>query len=108
MRLIIFLFIILLNTPCFASTLTAGYTPVTAQGGSTPQLQNASIYDTGTTSGAGNVGINSTNPGQRLDVQGTVRATSYVESNSATATRGGMFNACFNGQGQLVAAAGGC
>lgn len=43
------------------------------------------------TVGAGNVGINSTSPGQRLDVQGTVRATTYI--NSLTLVQSGTVSA---------------
>lgn len=36
--------------------------------------------------GAGNVGINSTNPGQTLDVFGTIRSTTYINSLSKVCT----------------------
>jgi hypothetical protein len=106
MKFLIFLF--LLTDVCLGQTLTANYTPNVYQGGSTPQLQNASIYDTGSNSGSGNVGVNSTNPGQRLDVVGTVRATNFTETGIPIVGAGGHTTACFNGSGQLVSVAGPC
>ena len=109
MNKIIFSLLILLTlkTLCWSSTLTAGYTPVVAQGGTTPQLQNASIYDTGTNSGSGNVGIGSTNPGKTLDIQGTVRANGFFESGIPVSTGGGSY-ACWTSSGQLISHFGVC
>jgi LysM repeat protein len=47
-----------------------------------PTEQNGSIVDTGTSSGFGNVGIGSLNPGVKLDVLGTVRATNFIGSSA--------------------------
>jgi len=62
------------------ATLTVTRVPVTKTGGSTPVLQNGSITDLGTSSGAGNVGIGSMAPGQLLDVTGTARVTGFTMS----------------------------
>lgn len=100
MRILLFFMFCFMINVSQAATLTAGYTPVVAQGGTTPQLQNASIYDTGTNSGAGNVGINSITPGTTLDVQGSIRATGFVEI--GLPQTGGKTYACFDGNGKLV------
>lgn len=71
---IIIILLIFTNT-CFAN-LTVGTVPVAKSSGLGGQLQNGSITDTGTSSGVGNVGIGSSNPGQALDINGTVRALS--------------------------------
>ena len=63
---------IFLSAPSFAATLTAGCTPVVAQGGTTPQIQCASIYDTGNTNATGDVGIAQVVPGYTLDINGTI------------------------------------
>jgi hypothetical protein len=60
------------------ATLTAGTVPVTKTGGSSPVLQNGSISDTGSSGGAGNVGIGSSVPGATLDVQGTTRSSFFT------------------------------
>jgi hypothetical protein len=106
----IFIFLFLLSLPCMAATLTTGYTPVVAQGGSTPQLQNASIYDTGTTNGPGNVGINNTNPLEALQVGGEVQALGFVETGiTPTAASGASFTyACFNKFGVIVSSTSAC
>lgn len=67
------------------ATLTTTYVPNTKTGGSSPTLQNGSIIDTGTSSGFGNVGIGSLNPGQQLDVNGTVRGT-FFSGNASNMT----------------------
>jgi hypothetical protein len=67
---------LLLTASSSYATLTPGQVPVTKIGGGSPVLQNGSITDTGTASGPGNVGINSTSPGQTLDVYGTIRSVS--------------------------------
>ena len=108
MRILILLLLFIGYKEGFSQTLTAGYVPCQLQGGSTPISQNCSIYDTGSSSGAGNVGINTTNPGQRLDVEGTIRSNGFVEVSIPTATKGGLMTACFNSSGQLVSVPGGC
>lgn len=75
-KLYLFFLLIFLSTPIGQAALTPGNVPVTKTGGATPVLQDGSISDTGTSSGAGNVGIGSTSPGQKLDVQGTIRGFS--------------------------------
>jgi hypothetical protein len=82
LSLMMFLFFIV---PSFA-TLTPKTIPVTKTGGSSPVLQNGSITDTGTASGAGNVGIGSANPGQALDVTGSIRASGSFIGNGSTGT----------------------
>lgn len=80
---ILLTFILCLLTPlCYGATLTAGYTPVVAQGGNAPQLQNASIYDTGSTNGFGEVGIATTSPGSTLSVNGGMSVGAYSTQSS--------------------------
>lgn len=68
----------LLATISYAA-LTNGYTPVTKNGAANPPtVQNGSIFDTGTSSGFGNVGIGSTAPGATLDVGGGTVAIGHV------------------------------
>lgn len=75
MAMILFLTV---STMSYA-TLTNTTIPVTKNGASNPPtLQNGSITDIGTSSGPGNVGIGSPNPGQALDVMGTVRASNFI------------------------------
>lgn len=70
------------------ATLTNTTIPVTKNGASNPPtLQNGSITDLGTSSGPSNVGVGSTNPGQTLDVFGTVRVTSST-TNTSLSTSG--------------------
>lgn len=79
-KLMIFVLFFGLTVTSYA-TLTNQQIPVTKNGAaSPPTLQNGSITDTGTSAGAGNVGINQGSPGQRLDVSGTVRASYFIAS----------------------------
>lgn len=81
------------------ATLTVTRVPVTKTGGSSPVLQNGSITDLGTASGPANVGIGSTNPGQALDVQGTIRILSgslVIGANNILATQAGNLTASGN------------
>lgn len=66
------------------STLSIGSTPVTTSGTITADL-NLATANTWTGQqlfNTANVGINSATPGQRLDVQGTIRATAYLGNGS--------------------------
>ena len=74
-KFILILLLSLMVTTAHAS-LNPGTIPVTKTGGSNPVLQNGSITDNGTASGAANVGIGSTNPNYTLDVYGTIRSIS--------------------------------
>ena len=94
----VFLTLFLFSAPCWAG-LTNGYVTVVKNasascpsgGGTCPSYQNGSIFDTGTSSSLGNVGIGSTNPGQKLDVNGTVRASAFI-AGTGTATLTGDSN----------------
>lgn len=87
MKKIIFLLLFLAITAEANATLTPGMIPVDKVGGSSPQVQNGSITDTGTASGVGNVGIGSTNPGQKLDVAGTIRTQDFITGGPYTDLR---------------------
>lgn len=79
-----FVLLLGLNNLSYA-TLTNGTIPVTKNGASSPPtLQNGSITDTGTSGGAGNVGIGTVNPGQALDVNGTVRSNAFMTNGSGS------------------------
>ena len=85
MRILLFLILTIFICPVlYANNLNIQGVPVTKT--SVPfVVQNGSMIDTGTDLGAGNVGVNSTNPGQRLDVQGTIRMTGLtLTSNGGT------------------------
>lgn len=76
--------LILLFIPnCYAATLTAGCTPVVAVGGTAPQIQCASIYDTGNTNATGDVGIAEVVPQYTLDINGTLgNSNGDIDSNA--------------------------
>lgn len=83
MRLIILLFLYFIFMSSSWAVINNGYVPVAKTTTPTATFQQGSIYDTGTSSGAGNVGIGSANPGATLDVNGSVRATSFIGQGSS-------------------------
>lgn len=94
-KIIILLSFLLISNLSYAS-LTVSNVPKTKTGGTSPALEDSSISNPS----SGNVGIGSTNPGAKLDVNGTVRATLFsgnltaagsdtqVTFNDATASSG--------------------
>lgn len=79
----IILFFLLLTTNCLA-------------------MDTGVINDKGNLFVAGNVGINSLNPGQQLDVTGTIRSTNFIDtgvtaSNLVKTTSGNQFTAAISG-----------
>ena len=106
--LFIFIFLFLLNVSSHAANLTTGYVPVVAQGGNAPQIQNGSIYDTGTTNGSGDVGIANETPVETLDITGSLRAYTIYENIPQQITTGAKTYACWNAQGQLISSSSAC
>ncbi len=74
MRILFILF--LLCSTANAASLTVNQIPKATVGGSTPTIGDSVITDNG------NVGVSSTNPGQKLDVSGTVRAINFIGSSA--------------------------
>lgn len=77
-KLLILIMTLMVSVTSAYATLTVGQVPVTKTGGTTPTLQNGSITDTGTSAGAGNVGVGSTNPQQALDVNGNINTNGFI------------------------------
>lgn len=82
MKKLTILFLLLFATTSYAS-LTVNNIPQTKTGGSSPAVKNSTIWQVN-----GNVGIGSPNPGQSLDVTGTVRATAFSGSIPASSISG--------------------
>lgn len=81
-KIIVLALILLLNTSAYAA-LTVGNVPKTKTGGTTPSLENSGITDL-----SGNIGVNSTAPGQKLDVTGSVRATAFIGDGASVTSVG--------------------
>lgn len=102
--LIILLLNILLTSYCYA-TLTPGKIPVAFKGNQSSNIQDGSMTDTGTPGNIGNVGVGSSNPVQKLDVNGIIRMTGFSMPNNAVS--GYVLTSDSNGNGTWVVSSGG-
>ncbi len=83
-KLFTFILMLFVTTSAYA-TLTVGNIPKTKTAGTAPSIQDSVL-----TESSSNIGVGSTHPGQKLDVSGNVRATTYYgDGSNLTGISGG-------------------
>ncbi len=83
-KMIKLLILLVLFPQVIFAALTVDNVPRTKTGGTTPALQDSVI-----TAKTSNIGISSTAPGAKLDVQGTIRASSTITASNFSGTSSG-------------------
>lgn len=94
MRILLFILVLIMSSTANA-TLTVNNVPRTKTGGGSPSLQDSNITADGT-----NVGVGSTVPVAKLDVNGVVKATSFQSSGTNAGTVQ-FFEASANGSNYI-------